>query len=279
MKTTLLSLTTLFAFSAGVAFAQTEKVYVKKGETYVSENLTISEEVVSKTAEADGTYHEKDKNYSGVYMHGVFMEITGGTANLSHVDFLNNKLSLTLKTSGDYDSRITGGFAKITHSVNSQTKEIIPAKMTVSGKFKNNTSIASVGACPVYGGIFYVTGNADLDISNSIFENNISSSTYNVQGAVVAMDGGTQNITIKNSEFKGNQAIIYDVEQWTDYVDNQIQIKLKDGTYTSFELNNFILMKEGSEYTAEDIAYGILGSDAVVKTFDINEGYKTYTKN
>ncbi len=208
MKTTLLSLTTLFAFSAGVAFAQTEKVYVKKGETYVSENLTISEEVVSKTAEANGTYHEKDKNYSGVYMHGVFMEITGGTANLSHVDFLNNKLSLTLKTSGDYDSRITGGFAKITHSVNSQTKEIIPAKMTVSGNFKNNTSIASVGACPVYGGIFYVTGNADLDISNSIFENNISSSTYNVQGAVIAMDGGTQNITIKNSEFKDNQAVV-----------------------------------------------------------------------
>lgn len=88
----------------------------------------------------------------------------------------------------------------------------------------------------------------------------------------------TEHTFNKAIEFKDNQAIIYDIEQWTDYVDNQIQIKLKDGTYILFEANNLILMKEGSKYTAEDISYGLLGSDAVIKTFDTNSGYKTYTK-
>lgn len=88
----------------------------------------------------------------------------------------------------------------------------------------------------------------------------------------------TEHTFNKAIEFKDNQAIIYDFKKWTDYVDNQIQLEFEGKNYISFELNNFILMKEGSKYTAEDIAYGILGSDAVIKTFDINEGYKTYTK-
>lgn len=76
-----------------------------------------------------------------------------------------------------------------------------------------------------------------------------------------------------------NNATIYDIEQWTDYADDQIQIKLDDGTYVLLGIKDLILFKPGSEYKAEDISYGILGSDATIKKFDTEEGYKVLQKN
>lgn len=79
--------------------------------------------------------------------------------------------------------------------------------------------------------------------------------------------------------FDGNTAIIYDIDQWCTYAeDDTVQIKLDDGSYILTGIHNAIMMQEGKTYTAEDIAYGVLGSDAQVKTFDTKEGYKTLTK-
>lgn len=79
--------------------------------------------------------------------------------------------------------------------------------------------------------------------------------------------------------FEGNTAIIYNIDEWCTYAeDDTVQIRLDDGSYLLTGIHNAIMMQEGKTYTAEDIAYGVLGSDAVVKTFDTKEGYKTLTK-
>lgn len=77
----------------------------------------------------------------------------------------------------------------------------------------------------------------------------------------------------------GNTAVIYDIDQWCTYADDDtVQIKLDDGSYILTGISNTILMQEGDTYTASDVAYGVLGSDATVKTFDTNEGYKVLEK-
>ena len=77
----------------------------------------------------------------------------------------------------------------------------------------------------------------------------------------------------------GNTVVIYDIDQWCSYADDDtVQIKLDDGSYILTGISNTILMQEGDTYTASDVAYGVLGSDATVKTFDTNEGYKVLEK-
>lgn len=78
---------------------------------------------------------------------------------------------------------------------------------------------------------------------------------------------------------EGNNAVIYDISQWTDYeTDDQIQLKLSDGSYVLVGIPDVILVREGKDYTASQIAYGILGSDATVKEFDPKEGFKVLQK-
>ncbi len=77
----------------------------------------------------------------------------------------------------------------------------------------------------------------------------------------------------------GNTVVIYDIDQWCSYADDDtVQIKLDDGSYILTDISNTILMQEGDTYTASDVAYGVLSSDATVKTFDTNEGYKVLEK-
>ena len=78
---------------------------------------------------------------------------------------------------------------------------------------------------------------------------------------------------------EGNNAVIYNISQWTDYeTDDQIQLKLEDDSYVLVGIPDVILVREGKDYTAEQIARGILGKDSVVKEFDTNEGFKVLQK-
>lgn len=76
-----------------------------------------------------------------------------------------------------------------------------------------------------------------------------------------------------------NTAIIYDIKQWKTYPeDDTIQLKLEDGSYILTGVSDTIIMKEGDKYKATDIAIGVLGSDAEIRTFDTKDGYKALTK-
>lgn len=60
--------------------------------------------------------------------------------------------------------------------------------------------------------------------------------------------------------------------------DDTIQLKLEDGSYILTGVSDTIIMKEGDKYKATDIAIGVLGSDAEIRTFDTKDGYKALTK-
>ena len=135
MKTTLLSLTTLFAFSAGVAFANIEQIKVAEGEVYNLDGLNISSDSISLEGSANQLINGGAIN-------------SFGTTTLTNAVFTENNLSVT-HTGNGANCGLNGGFA-----------EISGGKTTiVDGDFLNNTfttknNVAGYGTNWVYGGLF-----------------------------------------------------------------------------------------------------------------------------
>lgn len=85
------------------------------------------------------------------------------------------------------------------------------------------------------------------------------------------------NYTLVDTKMTFNKAIIFgensvtivEIEKWTDYDGEQLQIKTKDGAYiltSSFDTK--LIDDRNSTITAEDIARSIMGEDVEIKYLD-----------
>ncbi len=191
------------ASGSTVDFAEigTNNLTVAKDATANANGLNISNQNITKTT--SGSYTTIDNGFVN----------NSGTTTLTDVSFNNNSITLEQTNLKEDGGRIAGGFAVVK-----------AGELNVSGNFSNNTFTttgeangSSSGCIPVYGGLFYTSGDGEksITVSNSTISNNTSTSFYNTQGGIFALDGtGAATLTIENSTISNNGAVATSVDKY-----------------------------------------------------------------
>ena len=124
------------------------------------------------------------------------------------------------------------------------------------------------------------TKTGTVNLSNS-FKNKIVAGT--LAGVLVLSTSGCGNYNLIDTKYKFNKAItindgiatIYNIEKWTDYDGEQIQLILKNGTIvltSAFDTKLFNTMD--SEQSIEMIARSFVGPDGVIMYFGETKAVK-----
>lgn len=75
--------------------------------------------------------------------------------------------------------------------------------------------------------------------------------------------------------FGENSATIYEIDSWTDYDGEQIQVKTKDGFYfVTSSYDSKLIDETNSNRTAEDFAKSIKGEDVEIYYWDSSSNVK-----
>ncbi len=174
-----------------------------KMATDVKGNLNVGSFVVENQVIEKAT----DGKYTSI--NAVYLK-NSGTTKIDNLSFKNNTVKLEQTNLKQDGGNISGVFAYVT-----------AGDLSVSGNISNNSfaatgeSVGTTGAMPVYGALFYTSGDAEksITVSNSTVSNNTSTSYYNVQGGVFALDGnGATTLKVENSTFSNNGTILTGTE-------------------------------------------------------------------
>ncbi len=249
------------ASGSTVEFAEigTNNLTVTKDATANANGLNISNQNITKTT--SGSYTTIDNGFVN----------NSGTTTLTDVSFNNNSITLEQTNLKQDGGRIAGGFAVVK-----------AGELNVSGNFSNNTFTttgeangSSSGCIPVYGGLFYTSGDGEksITVSNSTISNNTSTSFYNTQGGIFALDGaGAATLTIENSTISNNGAVTISNDGFLGAMGGVISSVASNKTIvvsnTVFDGNYIKSGKSSHSYVGGGVAY--LGNGANVTFNDVS---------